>query len=81
MDSSDRTDSTDSADGTESADGADGTDRVEPTGDLSALPDLTELSLAELATVQHPLLQEVLADLRERARRPSEMLWGWANSF
>ncbi|WP_230194697.1 FxSxx-COOH protein [Streptomyces sp. NBC_00080] len=69
MDSSDRTDSTD------------GTDRVEPTGDLSALPDLTELSLAELATVQHPLLQEVLADLRERARRPSEMLWGWANSF
>ncbi|TQJ55659.1 FxSxx-COOH cyclophane-containing RiPP peptide [Streptomyces sp. SLBN-115] len=69
MDSSDRTDSTD------------GTDRVEPTGDLSALPDLTELSLVELATVQHPLLQEVLADLRERARRPSEMLWGWANSF
>lgn len=47
----------------------------------SELPDLTELSLAELGTIQHPLLQEVLTDLRERARRPSEMLWGWNSSF
>lgn len=45
------------------------------------LPDLSELSLAELRTIQHPLLREVLADLRERAARPSEMLWGWNNSF
>ncbi|MBK3635059.1 FxSxx-COOH cyclophane-containing RiPP peptide [Streptomyces asoensis] len=50
-------------------------------GDLSDLPDLTRLSLAELGSVQHPLLQEVLADLRERAKRPSEMLWGWNSSF
>ncbi|MEU5766995.1 FxSxx-COOH cyclophane-containing RiPP peptide [Streptomyces asoensis] len=49
--------------------------------DLSDLPDLTRLSLAELDSVQHPLLQEVLADLRERAKRPSEMLWGWNSSF
>ncbi|MET7654864.1 MULTISPECIES: FxSxx-COOH cyclophane-containing RiPP peptide [unclassified Streptomyces] len=49
--------------------------------DLTDLPDLTRLSLAELGTVQHPLLKEVLADLRERARRPSEMLWGWNSSF
>ncbi|MGW1782164.1 FxSxx-COOH cyclophane-containing RiPP peptide [Streptomyces sp. NPDC002143] len=49
--------------------------------DLTDLPDLTELSLAELGTIQNPLLQEVLADLRERARRPSEMLWGWNSSF
>jgi FXSXX-COOH protein len=47
----------------------------------SELPDLTELSLAELGAIQHPLLQEVLTDLRDRARRPSEMLWGWNSSF
>ncbi|MDR6976791.1 FXSXX-COOH protein [Streptomyces sp. 3330] len=68
-------------------DGTDSTYRAEPVEeraalpDLSALPDLTELSLADLATIQHPLLQQVLADLRERAGRPSEMLWGWSNSF
>ncbi|MFI1028253.1 FxSxx-COOH cyclophane-containing RiPP peptide [Streptomyces sp. NPDC020951] len=59
------------------------TDRPDLTAlpDLTDLPDLTELSLAELGTIQNPLLQEVLADLRERARRPSEMLWGWNSSF
>ncbi|MFE0513412.1 FxSxx-COOH cyclophane-containing RiPP peptide [Streptomyces sp. NPDC058964] len=51
------------------------TDPAEP------LPDLTELALAELRTVRHPVLREVLAELRERSRRPSETLWGWNNSF
>lgn len=64
----------------------DSSDPLAPSGaqdlpDASGLPDLTQLSLAELGTVENPLLQEVLADLRERARRPSEMLWGWNSSF
>ncbi|NKQ27777.1 FxSxx-COOH cyclophane-containing RiPP peptide [Streptomyces galbus] len=45
------------------------------------LPDVLELSLAELRTVRHPVLREVLEDLRTRAARPSEMLWGFNNSF
>ncbi|WP_307818464.1 FxSxx-COOH cyclophane-containing RiPP peptide [Streptomyces sp. MBT62] len=31
--------------------------------------------------MQHPILAEVLADLRERATRPDEMLWGFTNAF
>ncbi|MEU3984997.1 FxSxx-COOH cyclophane-containing RiPP peptide [Streptomyces sp. NPDC026672] len=46
-----------------------------------ALPDLLGVDLEELRTVQHPVLREVLADLRERATRPSEMLWGWNNAI
>ncbi|MFJ2827463.1 FxSxx-COOH cyclophane-containing RiPP peptide [Streptomyces sp. NPDC087263] len=45
------------------------------------LPDLLELDLASLRTVQHPVLAEVLAELRERAGQPSEMLWGFNNAF
>ncbi|MEU0780916.1 FxSxx-COOH cyclophane-containing RiPP peptide [Streptomyces sp. NPDC006173] len=45
------------------------------------LPDLLELDLAELRAVRHPVLDEVLADLRERAAQPSEILWGFNNSF
>ncbi|MEW2168218.1 FxSxx-COOH cyclophane-containing RiPP peptide [Streptomyces sp. NPDC007084] len=45
------------------------------------LPDLLELDLAELRAVRHPVLDEVLAELRERAAQPSEMLWGFNNSF
>ncbi|MET7940713.1 FxSxx-COOH cyclophane-containing RiPP peptide [Streptomyces sp. NPDC005302] len=45
------------------------------------LPDLLELDLAELRAVRHPVLDEVLADLRERAGQPSEILWGFNNSF
>ncbi|WP_330307252.1 MULTISPECIES: FxSxx-COOH cyclophane-containing RiPP peptide [unclassified Streptomyces] len=45
------------------------------------LPDLLELDLADLRTVQHPVLTEVLEELRERAGQPSEMLWGFNNSF
>jgi len=45
------------------------------------LPDLLGLDLEELRTVRNPVLQEVLEDLRERAARPSEMLWGFNNSM
>ncbi|MFI6459520.1 FxSxx-COOH cyclophane-containing RiPP peptide [Streptomyces sp. STR69] len=45
------------------------------------LPDLLAMGLAELRTVQHPILAEVLADLRERATDPDEMLWGFNNAF
>ncbi|MFC3349941.1 FxSxx-COOH cyclophane-containing RiPP peptide [Streptomyces echinoruber] len=45
------------------------------------LPDLLSLGLAELRTIDHPVLREVLADLRERAAQPSETLWGFNNAF
>ncbi|MEU6063562.1 MULTISPECIES: FxSxx-COOH cyclophane-containing RiPP peptide [Streptomyces] len=46
-----------------------------------ALPDLSELSLSELRTIQHPVLREVVEDLRERSTRPSEMLWGFNSAL
>ncbi|MEU9289885.1 FxSxx-COOH cyclophane-containing RiPP peptide [Streptomyces sp. NPDC048275] len=49
----------------------------EPEG----LPDLLGLDLADLRTIRHPVLEEVLEELRERADRPSEMLWGFNNAF
>ncbi|MFU0243437.1 FxSxx-COOH cyclophane-containing RiPP peptide [Streptomyces scabiei] len=45
------------------------------------LPDLLELDLAQLGTLDHPVLREVLGELRARAAEPSEMLWGFDNSF
>ncbi|MGI5457949.1 FxSxx-COOH cyclophane-containing RiPP peptide [Streptomyces sp. CA-249302] len=45
------------------------------------LPDLTRLALEDLRTIEHPVLREVLAELRERSARPGETLWGWNNSF
>jgi FXSXX-COOH protein len=59
----------------EATSGAEAAEPVEP------LPDLLELDLEELRTVEHPVLREVLAELRERAVRPSEMLWGFNNAF
>ncbi|WP_316783795.1 FxSxx-COOH cyclophane-containing RiPP peptide [Streptomyces sasae] len=41
------------------------------------LPELLDLDLEELRTLQHPVLRAVLEELRERAERPSEMLWGF----
>ncbi|AVV40521.1 FxSxx-COOH protein [Streptomyces sp. ID05-04B] len=41
------------------------------------LPDLLALDLAELRTIGHPVLREVVEDLRERAARSSETLWGF----
>ncbi|MFM9446380.1 FxSxx-COOH cyclophane-containing RiPP peptide [Streptomyces acidiscabies] len=40
------------------------------------LPDLLTLDLEELRTTDHPVLRELLADLTDRAARPTEMLWG-----
>ncbi|MFJ9586331.1 FxSxx-COOH cyclophane-containing RiPP peptide [Streptomyces acidicola] len=54
---------------------------TDPGRPRAPLPDLLELDLAELRTIQHPVLREVLEDLRERAARPSEMLWGFNNAF
>jgi FXSXX-COOH protein len=45
------------------------------------LPELLDLDLEELRTIQHPVLREVLEGLRERAERPSEMLWGFNNAM
>ncbi|MFE9093711.1 FxSxx-COOH cyclophane-containing RiPP peptide [Streptomyces sp. NPDC007264] len=52
-----------------------------PTGAGEPLPDLLGLDLEELRTTEHPVLSEVLADLRERATQPSEILWGFNNAF
>lgn len=56
---------------------------VEPAGRTQDEPvtDVLALSLAELRTVEHPVLREVLDDLREHAARPGEMLWGYASAF
>ncbi|WP_326720707.1 MULTISPECIES: FxSxx-COOH cyclophane-containing RiPP peptide [unclassified Streptomyces] len=51
------------------------------SGSEEGLPDLLSLDLADLRTVQHPVLAEVLAELTERAGQPSEMLWGFNNAF
>jgi FXSXX-COOH protein len=45
------------------------------------LPDLLSLDLEGLRTVQHPVLDEVLAELCSRIERPTEMLWGFTNAF
>ncbi|MEU5597197.1 FxSxx-COOH cyclophane-containing RiPP peptide [Streptomyces sp. NPDC020298] len=45
------------------------------------LPDVLAMDLAELRTIEHPVLHEVLADLRERAAQPGEMLWGFGSAF
>ncbi|KOU06765.1 MULTISPECIES: FxSxx-COOH cyclophane-containing RiPP peptide [Streptomyces] len=52
-----------------------------PPGAEEPLPDLLELDLAELGTIEHPVLSEVLGELRARAAEPTEMLWGFDNSF
>ncbi|PBC61228.1 FXSXX-COOH protein [Streptomyces sp. Tue6028] len=59
-------------------------ERLPGPADLPApeeLPDLLELDLADLRTIQHPVLAEVLTELRDRAGQPSEMLWGFNNAF
>jgi len=55
----------------------DGTDAT----DTGELPDLLGLDLAILRTMDHPVLAEVVADLRGRAEQPKEMLWGFTNAF
>ncbi|THA70344.1 FXSXX-COOH protein [Streptomyces sp. A0958] len=50
-------------------------------GSKGELPDLLGLDLATLRTLDHPVLSEVVADLRGRAEQPREMLWGFTNAF
>ncbi|MFF2959667.1 FxSxx-COOH cyclophane-containing RiPP peptide [Streptomyces sp. NPDC057963] len=52
-----------------------------PGGGPEALPDLLGLDLEALRTLDHPVLSEVVADLRGRAEQPREMLWGFTNAF
>ncbi|MEU0631995.1 FxSxx-COOH cyclophane-containing RiPP peptide [Streptomyces sp. NPDC005989] len=52
-----------------------------PTGGPEPLPDLLGLDLESLRTLDHPVLAEVVADLRGRAEQPREMLWGFTNAF
>ncbi|WP_062206695.1 FxSxx-COOH cyclophane-containing RiPP peptide [Streptomyces sp. NBRC 109706] len=44
-------------------------------GALSEPPDVLGLSLTELRGIDHPVLNAVLAELRERVARPLETLW------
>ncbi|MDX2682016.1 FxSxx-COOH cyclophane-containing RiPP peptide [Streptomyces soliscabiei] len=45
------------------------------------LPDLHGLALAELATIEHPVLRDAVADLRDRSGQSSEPLWGFASAL
>ncbi|MEI5006322.1 FxSxx-COOH cyclophane-containing RiPP peptide [Streptomyces sp. NPDC087659] len=57
-------------------------DRSTSAADTSGeLPDLLGLDLEQLRTLDHPVLSEVLAELRDRAGQPREMLWGFTNAF
>ncbi len=56
-------------------------DGMAAPGDAGALPDLLGLDLETLRTLDHPVLTEVLADLRGRAEQPREMLWGFQSAF
>ncbi|MET8745456.1 FxSxx-COOH cyclophane-containing RiPP peptide [Streptomyces sp. NPDC004728] len=51
------------------------------TGGPDPLPDLLGLDLESLRTLDHPVLAEVVADLRGRAEQPREMLWGFTSAF
>ncbi|MFE3324750.1 FxSxx-COOH cyclophane-containing RiPP peptide [Streptomyces sp. NPDC059176] len=58
-----------------------GESAAEDTQRQHELPDLLGLDLEGLRRLDHPVLTEVLADLRDRAERPREMLWGFTNAF
>lgn len=47
----------------------------------AVLPDLAQLDLRELREFDHPVLAEVLAELRERAEEPAEMLWNFNSAM
>ncbi|CAM5584948.1 FxSxx-COOH cyclophane-containing RiPP peptide [Streptomyces fumanus] len=67
----------------EPADGPGSTGAAEqrPEPPPEPLPDLLALDLDRLGTIEHPVLREVLQELRTRAAEPSEMMWGFDNSF
>lgn len=45
--------------------------------DLAELPDLLALDLGRLRALDHPVLKEVLDELRARVATPGERLWGF----
>jgi FXSXX-COOH protein len=49
-------------------------------GPREPLPDLLGLSLAELRRLDHPVLSEVLDELRARLVRQGETLWDFDQS-
>ncbi|MGW3596252.1 FxSxx-COOH cyclophane-containing RiPP peptide [Streptomyces sp. NPDC005167] len=59
---------------------ADGQNGEPPIG-REPLPDLLELDLETLRTLDHPVLAAVVADLQGRANRPREMLWGFTSAL
>ncbi|MFD6043357.1 FxSxx-COOH cyclophane-containing RiPP peptide [Streptomyces koyangensis] len=53
-----------------------------PTPEEAAvLPDLLDLDLESLRTLDHPVLTALLDDLRGRGSGPREMLWNFNSSF
>ncbi|MBW5247992.1 FxSxx-COOH protein [Streptomyces poriferorum] len=59
----------------------DGAGAADSSGAAGGLPDLLGLDLESLRTMDHPVLSEVVADLRGRVEQPREMLWGFNNAF
>ncbi|MFE1148257.1 FxSxx-COOH cyclophane-containing RiPP peptide [Streptomyces albidoflavus] len=47
----------------------------------AVLPDLLDLDLESLRTLDHPVLTALLDDLRGRGSGPREMLWNFNSSF
>ncbi|ESP99761.1 FXSXX-COOH protein [Streptomyces sp. CHA1] len=47
----------------------------------AVLPDLLDLDLESLRTLDHPVLTALLDDLRGRDSGPREMLWNFNSSF
>lgn len=52
-----------------------------PERGTGVLPDLLEIDLETLRTVDHPVLKAVIEDLRGRCERPGEMLWGFQSAL
>jgi FXSXX-COOH protein len=48
---------------------------------VADLPDLLELDLEKLRTLEHPVLAELLERLRTRTEAPTEVLWGFNSAF
>ncbi|MFJ8887212.1 FxSxx-COOH cyclophane-containing RiPP peptide [Streptomyces sp. NPDC102402] len=53
----------------------------EPYAGGEPLPDLLQLDLETLRTMDHPVLASVVADLRCRAGAPQETLWGFTSAL
>ncbi|MBL0804294.1 FxSxx-COOH cyclophane-containing RiPP peptide [Streptomyces albidoflavus] len=49
--------------------------------EAAVLPDLLDLDLESLRTLDHPVLTALLDDLLGRGSGPREMLWNFNSSF